>query len=271
LGREDPSLTISFFQELLNTEFWKVVENETNRADCDSVLVLVHGYNNSFESSILRAAQIGYDLKFGGMMSLFSWPSVGSMVFTGDIHKPWSYQQDEESVKRSVPFLKEYLLNLRTTCKNKKIHLVAHSMGSRLLLTALAQLKSEFPEIRFNNIIFAAADESWDSFTKQLQVSICDRTTVYATKYDKALEASSVIHHNDRMGNSTKKVEGVDLIDIVDLPDNLLSTFHTIFAESQLVAMDIYTVILYGTLASKRINIKQKEWYYELSGQIRMG
>src|SRR5262245_12280183 len=38
-------------------------------------LVLVHGYNVSFDNAIRRAGQLAYDLEFDGPVFVFSWPA----------------------------------------------------------------------------------------------------------------------------------------------------------------------------------------------------
>ncbi len=49
-----------------------------DRASCRDVLVFVPGYNVSFVNAVRRTAQLAYDLDFGGVPVLYSWPSAGS-------------------------------------------------------------------------------------------------------------------------------------------------------------------------------------------------
>ncbi|MEQ9565895.1 MAG: alpha/beta hydrolase, partial [Pseudomonadales bacterium] len=54
--------------------------------------LFVHGYNNSFENAVLRAAQIGFDLGLVHGIGLYSWPSKG---------KKRGYAADEATIEAS--------------------------------------------------------------------------------------------------------------------------------------------------------------------------
>lgn len=44
----------------------------STRQDRKQALVYIHGYNVGFEEAAIRAAQIGFDLKIGGITAFFS-------------------------------------------------------------------------------------------------------------------------------------------------------------------------------------------------------
>ena len=50
------------------------------RQKSDQILVYLHGYNVSFEDAILRAAQIGFDLKVPGVTAAFCWASGKALL-----------------------------------------------------------------------------------------------------------------------------------------------------------------------------------------------
>ena len=49
------------------------------------VFLFVHGFNNNFQESLFRLAQLQADTKFDGIPILFSWPSQGQVAaYTAD-------------------------------------------------------------------------------------------------------------------------------------------------------------------------------------------
>jgi esterase/lipase superfamily enzyme len=48
-----------------------------------SVLVFVHGYNNRFDDSVFRFAQIVHDSGTTAIPILFTWPSAGELLSYG--------------------------------------------------------------------------------------------------------------------------------------------------------------------------------------------
>lgn len=87
-----------------------------------------------------------------GGIATFSWPSLG----TGD-----GYLWDSEKVTQSERFALEFIQQLRAS-QPRKIHIVAHSMGNRLLLNLAPQLASL--GFGLGQVILAAADVSADSY-----------------------------------------------------------------------------------------------------------
>ena len=67
------------------------------------VLVFVHGFNNRFEDSVYRFAQIQHDSGAATVPVLFTWPSRGSV---------WAYGYDRESTNYSRDALETLLRTL---------------------------------------------------------------------------------------------------------------------------------------------------------------
>lgn len=70
------------------------VESWATQIKGQEVLVFVHGYNNSFNDAIKKAAQIKVDMPWDGPSIAFSWPSYGDVV---------DYLGDEAMYGRSLP------------------------------------------------------------------------------------------------------------------------------------------------------------------------
>jgi alpha-beta hydrolase superfamily lysophospholipase len=63
--------------------------------------------------------------------AFFSWPSCGRVE---------GHPADEACIEASEALITEFLMEFAGNCGAKKIHLIAHSMGSRALLRALQRI-----------------------------------------------------------------------------------------------------------------------------------
>jgi esterase/lipase superfamily enzyme len=94
------------------------------------VLIFVHGFNNRFDDSVYRFAQIVHDSKAEAVPILFTWPSRGNIELK-------SYTYDRESANYSRDALEGLIDRIAASPHIKEIHLLAHSMGSHVTLEAL--------------------------------------------------------------------------------------------------------------------------------------
>jgi esterase/lipase superfamily enzyme len=101
----------------------------TEAKGCGRVLLFVHGYNTTFKTSLLRAGQIATDTQWTCAVALFSWSSEA---------KYDRYAADIERSGYAAPVLIDVLRALSAT--GLKVDIVAHSMGARVTLSALAAL-----------------------------------------------------------------------------------------------------------------------------------
>ncbi|MBV2361307.1 alpha/beta fold hydrolase [Thalassococcus sp. CAU 1522] len=94
------------------------------------VLLFVHGYNVNNAEAAYRLAQIAHDFDADLPVIAYSWPSAGS---------PRGYVYDRDSVIFSRDGLEELLLAL-TGPGGRRVLIVAHSMGSQLVMETLRQM-----------------------------------------------------------------------------------------------------------------------------------
>ncbi|OYW53193.1 MAG: hypothetical protein B7Y80_19410 [Hyphomicrobium sp. 32-62-53] len=159
-------------------------------------LVFVHGYNTPFEYALLRAAQIAVTTGYRGRVFLFSWPSAG-----------WwpSYLWDMDSAERSELQLSGFLRAILRDPEVQRLDLVAHSMGSQMLLRSLGDLRDVFfsrDDIRLGQVVFAAPDLSTDVFAAKIRetTALAEGISIYGSEKDKALLFSSKIRGAERLG-----------------------------------------------------------------------
>jgi esterase/lipase superfamily enzyme len=226
----------TFFQQL----------QSSNR---DSALVFIHGYNVRFDDALRRTAQLTADLGYEGVPLLYSWPSSG---------KTLSYTRDEANVAWTVPHLEEFLTDLRSKGKFKKIHLVAHSMGNRALLGVVERmgLRESTNAPLLSRVVMAAPDvdsnEFQSRFAKLLE-KVSEATAVYGSRNDRALQLSETIHGYDRLGLVSElfgTVANIDMIDTSPLDLSLLG--HSYYGENPLVIDDMKAFLQHQPSARTR-------------------
>ncbi len=97
------------------------------------LFVFVHGYNVTFKDAARRTAQMAYDLGFPGVPVMFSWPSLGEGNLAG-------YREDERSAEWCEEDVMDFVTVIAEQSGARRIHLIAHSMGNRVLTGVLRRL-----------------------------------------------------------------------------------------------------------------------------------
>lgn len=248
-------------------ELWRVLRKKFKYLRNKEALVFIHGYNNTFKSSAIRAGQIGYDLDFKGIMAFYSWPSVGTTM---------GYASDEATIQASEKYIKEFLIDFVKKSNATKVNIIAHSMGNRGLIRVVNDIQKENPNIKFGQIILAAPDVDADLFKNiaKAYTKVSDKTTLYVSSEDKAVKLSEIEHNNPRAG-LVKPVTVVDNIDTVNVNidfTNLFSKFinlnHTYFAKEQKILEDMKTLLNKNTHSDIRKSNKNKNskpyWYLNI-------
>ena len=187
-------------------------------ADC---LFFIHGFANSFERALYRAATVSRFYRGSGSGPLskklhlfaFCWPSDGVLFGL-----PNAYRSDRIDAMLSGPAIGRTILKaldfvgtLRPEDRcNRRIHLLAHSMGNWALRYALQHIRDEGAlgrTVVFDQAILAAADEDDNALEKTEKLgslaALARRITVYINFQDAVLHVSDWTKGNpDRLGKS---------------------------------------------------------------------
>ena len=212
--------------------------------NCDSVLIYVHGFNTGFETAVLRAAQLGVDTQWPCVTAAFSWNSAGRRD---------SYESDRANATAAEPLFADFLRALNRN--GLKPAIIAHSMGTRLVLDALAGGAG----ISAGEIIFAAPDIGTAAFS-QLVTAAWPRfahMTIYTSREDVALAISPRLNNGAaRLGkdaNGFGDIHSVDVIDASDAPADIIG--HGYYGLSYEVLADM-TLVLAGETAEQRLSAR---------------
>jgi esterase/lipase superfamily enzyme len=209
------------------------------------LLLFLHGYNVTFEEAARRAAQLSYDLPFSGPVILFSWPSLGRTL---------GYEADgERAAVSAAPFAT--FLQLLEGGPWKRVHLVAHSMGNRVLVLGLADHPS--PKIPLSQIVLVAADVDTEIFRQKFGKIVSNEnwTTSYASKRDRALLISFFLHRLHRIGLIEQEpfvMEGLETVDASQVDTSLLGWRHSYFGDERTVLTDLGYMLRTGLPAERR-------------------
>lgn len=222
--------------------------DEIRKVGDADILVYVHGFNVPFSDAIVRAGQVAFDFGFQGAPIVYSWPSDGGLT---------SYNTDAEDIAWSAKHIEELLTKLKSEFPDRKLHLVAHSMGSRGLLGALRLMAyRDASQSLFQSVILCAPDFDSELFRDQIAAEVrplAAQWVVYTSDKDLALTASEQINAAPRLGKPVTYAEGYEIIDATGLevtPWSLPET-HSYYATKQRVLDDMVSVIK-GLLPKQR-------------------
>jgi esterase/lipase superfamily enzyme len=246
------------------------------------LLIFIHGFANSFENAITRAAYNREWLAQSGLPAAdmdilaFSWPSSGSVISVPPSFPDDAYLADQGRAGRSGYHLANFLNEVSKlftgfdpTVK-RRVLLLAHSMGNWALEAGVEAFFYQVPPppLSFDEVVLAAADEVATSFETPdggrlaRLPGISRRISVYFNDVDVAMFLSMAVNRNDRLGkdgadNKTDttlyppdRFRNVDCtgVDDYDKLDPIDAT-HQYYRRSPIVRKDIATLIGGGAVA----------------------
>jgi esterase/lipase superfamily enzyme len=240
--RTDPEKHVVLLRvtPLARESYFAAARDRIGNAARKEALIFIHGYNVTFEDGARRAAQIAYDLHFQGISMLYSWPSEASTA---------RYTIDETNVYWSRPHFQAFLRSVLTETGAEAVHVIAHSMGNRVLAETIGQFDATgLPAgaARLRQVVFAAPDIDAQTFADLAKAfhGCAERFTLYASSGDLALQVSKKVHGYARAGDSGEglvMVEAVDTIDASAIDTSLMG--HSYFGDNRSVIGDLFRLI----------------------------
>lgn len=124
-------------------------------------VIFVHGFNTPFIAGVYRVAQLAHDLSLPGVVMHYSWPSMGV---------PLAYAHDRDSALFARDGLQQ-MVQETAAAGVRRIVLIAHSMGSHLVMETLRQMAmARDPSLDLiGGVILIAPDIDIDLFRSQAQ------------------------------------------------------------------------------------------------------
>ncbi len=187
-GQNPPVSSTGCDNDTALASFARQIKAAAQAMNCNRVLLMVHGFNATFATGMLRAAQLGLDTQYNCTSLMFGWSSEGKFD---------RYAADIERSGYAVPALIGLMQALNAA--GLKIDVIAHSVGARITLGAAGAM-CQANRGKVDQMILAAADigaERYNDDFGQLlkRAGAClGRTTIYASEHDMALITSESFH-----------------------------------------------------------------------------
>jgi esterase/lipase superfamily enzyme len=238
--------------------FYRSLAVEVAAGGSESALLFIHGYNVSFEDAIFRTAQLAVDLEFAGAAVTYSWPSYAD---------PVKYTFDEQNAEVSIPALREVLEDLVSRSGAKRVHVIAHSMGNRVLAGAMRAMPQEARQRNkdtIREVVLAAPDIDSRVFKSQILPHIVENTqhcTLYASSRDRALLISHYFHNYQRLGETQPDLivaGGMDTIDATMVDTSLLG--HSYIGDAQSIVSDLHDLVVRSKRPVERLGLEALQY-----------
>jgi hypothetical protein len=190
-------------QEEIASKFYGALKEKCELTADKNVFIFAHGYKTSFRSAAHTAAWLAYNSERPTV--LYSWPSVAKLR---------SYSSDENNVEWSQEHFNDMIGSLDTVCKEDpdiKIRLMAHSMGSRLLVRGIPFLR-EKPYIAEFALICPDVDAGLVKHyaRRYFNPNGTAKVRLYMSRRDKALALSQIVHGGyTRLGECADSMSGM--------------------------------------------------------------
>ena len=211
----------------------------------NTALVFVHGFGTTLDFALARTGQLTRDINFDGPAFAFCWPSRGNFSLS-------AYTSDEAAAKGSIESFLQFLETVASATKAERILLISHSMGGRILLQALANMKAQGGDgllQKVKEIVFASPDIDQKQFKSDVRALGRSNITLYASSHDAALTLSWFKNlFSKRAGHVWRGIlasggpviaEGVESIDISEAGDDVFAANHDVYATNPLVTEDL--------------------------------
>ncbi|UKB82806.1 alpha/beta hydrolase [Chryseobacterium sp. MEBOG06] len=247
--------------------FYELYKNRSSDKNRSDILIFIHGYAYDFNDelkAILDLKKMFIDNPASPVEHILfvSWPASGSIV-------PLTYFDDKASSINSgtsllrlfyfyTQFLKDIFSNRNLIPCNQRIHIMAHSLGNRVLQSMLYSLKRENILRVIDQVLLLNADVSYkvfedfeDSFNKL--PLLANRVSIYLNRQDVILGISQFTKNilTPRLGKNgpsdiSNYKDVVSIIDCTFVKDDILNSFryevgnHWGYLSSSQVQNDIF-------------------------------
>jgi len=165
-----------------------------------SLLVIVWGFRDWFQSAALKTAYTAYVLDINTPVLLFDWPGNQGEGASG-------YRSSVEVATKSAPDLGRTLAQLSRETGAERVWLMGSSLGCQTICDAFAWLQTQ-PSLlegvpKIDHVVLSAPDVCAGAFDEKFAervTSLSQHLTVYVSSNDRALLMSHWLHRGRRLG-----------------------------------------------------------------------
>ena len=236
-------------------DFSESINSDIQNSNEASALIYVHGFNESYERSVIRASQISYDLAFPGSTFIFSWPARHSVT---------TYLGDLQRARDSERYFELFMSQILSTTSTNRIYIIAHHMGGRLVSAALKHMFSIQPSYkdRIREIILVAPDIEASQFTEQFTTFIGTENapiTLYASVNDPSLAVSKQFSTNRLAGDAVGQLVISANVETINAGTTDLSlNGHSNYTDTSSILGDIWDLVRNNLRANSRSKLTSR-------------
>ena len=243
------------------------------------VVLFVHGVANTFRDAALTMGELCHFLGREFVCGIFTWPAAGERGVL------FGYEVDYESSLFAAEHLRKTIRAIAGTAGLQKIHLIAHSRGTDVLVTAVADLGFEAytqqsdvaRRYKIGNIVLIAPDLDPDVTVAKTFKVLSDpdipygpapnpkmvldgmpgfRLTLYVSPEDEALATSGWLFGSIvRLGRINEAMftpeqfeyeRRVGIVDVIQVQGKTDLFGHSYFVSNPGVSSDLIALLRYG-------------------------
>ena len=248
-------------------KFAELVNERLAASGVKDVYIYVPGFKVPFDLPVLIAAEFWHFLGYRGAFISYNWPSTPSV---------FAYLSDLEAAVIMARKLRLFLTYLAEETEAEKIHIIAYSAGSRLVIRALGQLalleadaaiEEIRKHVRIGNVIIVGGDISHEEFGAALAdglLRIPERTSIYVSSADRALVWARRLFRRQRLGQMwdedlpartaefLRANPALQFIDVTGAAGSTAGNGHNYFRQSPWVSSDLIALLAYDIGAAQR-------------------
>ena len=227
------------------------------------VYIYVHGYHNTFEDAAFALAELWHFFGREGLPIVYTWPAGYPGIF--------GYTYDRESSEFTVFHLKQVIKWLSEQPEIENIHLIAHSRGTDVAISAFRELviwargAGLNPRERFKiaNLVIAAPDIDVQILGQRVAAEglafAVDQATLYSSPNDEAIGIAETLFASPRgrlgrvqIGDLTEKEirrmkARTNRVAVVNFEGEHPTGYgHDYFRNNPAVSSDLVLMIRYG-------------------------
>jgi esterase/lipase superfamily enzyme len=241
---------------------WAEVARRMALTPRKDVFLFVHGYPNTFDDAAFALAELWHFLGREGLPLLYTWPAGYPGLF--------GYTYDRESSEFTIYHLKQVIKWLSGLPEIENIHLIAHSRGTDVAVSAFRELViwargagiSARERFKIKNVVLAAPDLDLQVMDQRvvgerLGVEV-GQVTLYSSPDDRAIGLAETLFASPRGRLGTLNVSELSKteisalkatgghVTIVNFHGGSDSYGHSYFRTNPSVSSDVVLLLRYG-------------------------
>ncbi len=226
------------------------------------VYIYVHGYHNTFEDAAFALAELWHFFGREGLPIVYTWPAGHPGIF--------GYTYDRESSEFTVFHLKQLIKWLAEQPEIENIHLIAHSRGTDVAISAFRELViwargaglDPREHFKIKNFVLAAPDLDVQVVSQRVAaehlVLAVDQGTLYSSPGDKAIGLAELLFASPRGRLGTVIIDKLNeeeigrmkanasRVTVVNFQGESTGYGHSYFRTNPAVSSDLVLMIRYG-------------------------